>query len=76
MDAAERTRSFQVLVVYWILAAVAVAFVLLGSWMALRIPARNRLQVRVLERTVHVEVQEVKGGRSTYPALVAIAELR
>lgn len=65
-----------ILVIYWFLFAVALLFAGLGLWQGYRIATSPALQVRVLERSVKVEVREISGKRSRYKAIFAVADLR
>lgn len=76
MDAAEQTRSFPILVVYWFLAAVALAFAVMALLEVNRLRTRQPLQVRVADRAVRLEVRELSGRRGPYKELYGVADLR
>jgi hypothetical protein len=76
MDEAEQTRSFPVLMVYWFLLAVALAFAFFAAREAVSVLTRKPLQARVVSREVRVEGREMSGRRSKYWALFALAKLR
>ena len=76
MDAAEQTRSFPVLVVYWFLAAVALAFAVMALLEVNRLRTRLPFQLRVLDRTLQLEVREISRRRGKYKALYAVVDLR
>ena len=76
MDAAEETRSFPILVVYWFLLAVALAFAVMALLEVDRLRTRLPFQMRVLDRTLQLEVREINGRRGKYKELYAVADLR
>ena len=76
MDAAEETRSFPILVVYWFLLAVALAFAVMALLEVNRLRTRLPFQLRVLDRTLQLEVREISGRRGKYKALYAVVDLR
>jgi hypothetical protein len=69
-------NNFAVQAVYWFLFAIALLFAAAGLWQVYRITSAQPLQVRILDRTVKIELRELSAKRGTYKALIAVAELR
>lgn len=76
MDAAGQERSLVVLAVYWFLAVIALLFAIAALWQVNRVRTRKPVEVRVIERTMRVEVREMSGKRGRYKTLFAVANLR
>jgi hypothetical protein len=76
MDESEQSRISPILLVYWFLLAVALAFAFFAAKEAAAIWSRKPLQARIVSRDMRVEVREMSGQRSKYLALIAVADLR
>jgi hypothetical protein len=79
MSDAEQSRNFPILIVYWFLAALALTFALFALREVYRVKTHQPFQVRVLDRTMSVEVRIVPGKGSSSrksPFLFSIAELK
>lgn len=75
MEDADRLANLPVLLVYWFLLLVAVAFAAGALWQVNKVRGERTVELRVVDRTVRVDVRELRGKRGPYKVLWAEAAL-
>ncbi len=75
MENADRMANLPVLLVYWFLLLVAVAFAAGALWQVNKVRGEREVELRVVNRTVRVDVKELQGKRGKYKVLWAEAAL-